>query len=114
MKAKFKISQLAAQDTVQKELVHPKHGDTGIMVTIAGPLHPEWKEALKMYEETSGVEGDERASKLFAAAVLGWDEEAMEVPYSKEAALELFKNEKQAWFIQNVVDTVQDHTKFFL
>lgn len=112
MKAKFKLSQLAAVDTVQKELIHPKHGDTGIFVTLAGPTHPAWKAALEIY---NGTEGDqnERGLKLFASSVLGWDEEAMEMPYSQENALALFKDPKHEWMARQLTDAVLDNTTFF-
>ncbi len=111
-KAKFKIAQLAAVDQVTTELVHPKHGDTGIEVVIAGPTHPKWREALKVFGEAEG-DDETRGKVLFAAAVLGWDEEAMG-PYSKEAVLALISDEKQMWFSENIVRATQDHAQFFL
>lgn len=112
MKAKFKISQLAAVDTVTKELVHPKHGDTGINFTLAGPSHPTWREALKVFRESAQDEDANMA--LLAATVIGWDEEAMEAPYSPEAVLAAFKKPENEWMTLFVSNTVLDNTTFFL
>jgi len=112
MKAKFKLSQLAAVDTVQKELIHPKHGETGIFVTLAGPTHPTWKAALEEYN-ASEEEQNIRGLKLFAGSILGWDEEAIELPYTTENVLALFKDDKHEWMARQLTDAVLDNTTFF-
>lgn len=112
MKAKFKRSQLAMQDSKTITLQHPVHGDTGIQMTVAGPTHPQWKEALEIF--TSKPEDDEnRGRDLFSAAVLGWDEEAMEVPFSKEAVKAIFENDGEEWIAANIVKATQDPNAFF-
>lgn len=112
MKAKFKLSQLAAQDKITKELVHPKFGDTGIVVTLAGPTHPSWKEALKVYR--NGEQNEEGNLVLLSSTIIGWDEEAMELPFSPENALEVMKAPANEWMVSFISSTVLDNTTFFL
>lgn len=123
MKAKFKLSQLALQDRKTITLVHPKHGDTGIEVVIAGPTNPTWEKALKefhekMDEKVSKPEAEESENdyagiELYASAILGWDEEALEQKYSHEAALELLKDEKYYWLGPQIIEATKDHMSFF-
>lgn len=112
MKAKFKIKQLAAVDTIDLELVHPKHGATGIMLKAAGPTHPAWKEALDVWRKSEDTEADNL--ELLASTVLGWDEDAFELPYTKENVIAVLGAEENTWIVNQVGATVRDHTKFFL
>lgn len=111
MKAKFKLKQLESVDTIDKELVHPKHGNTGIMVKLAGPTHPVWKEALKVWRDSEDTEEDNK--RLVSSAILGWDEEAFEAPYSKEAVIEAFSNPGNEWMVEYVFGTIREHKNFF-
>jgi len=112
MKSKFKIKQLAAVDTIDMELIHPKHGATGIVLKAAGPTHPVWKEALKVWRESEDTEADNLA--LLSACVLAWDEEAFELPYTTENVIAVLGSEENTWIVNQVGQTVRDHTKFFL
>lgn len=109
-KAKFKISQLAAKQ-IDLELEHPVEGPTGIIVKLVGPQSTQFRDALKVFEESEGTEEDNL--KLFAACFVGWDEEAFEQPFSVEAAAEFLSKPENSWVANVIVPIVKDYTKFF-
>lgn len=115
MKAKFKLMELAAQP-VDLELVHPVFGDTGIIVKLVGPHSTEYHEIVKqmIVEQQAGTEQMESSGKrMMAACIVGWDEEGFEMPYSKEAALEVVSKAENTWMLDQIALTIEDYKKFF-
>lgn len=110
MKAKFKVSQLAAKP-IDVELKHPTEGDTGIFVKIVGPQSKQFRDALAKFEESEGTADDNL--DLFAACFVGWDEEAFEQEFSNEAARHFLKAPENAWAANFLIAIIKDHTQFF-
>lgn len=111
MKAKFKISQLAAVDTKDVELIHPTKGETGIVFKLAGPIHSVWKEALKVFRES---EQDADANlNLLASTILSWDDEAMEAKYSQEAVHSFLSKPEHEWAVHFISNKILDNETFF-
>lgn len=111
-KAKFKLSQLASVDTKDVELVHPKHGDTGMIVTLAGPTHPVWVQALETFK--ASPQSSEDNLHLLASTVISWDEEAFEVAHSHDAVVAALKDKKNEWMTSFLSHKILDNTTFFL
>ena len=111
MKAKFKIKQLAAVDSRDIELVHPKHGETGIVVKLAGPLHPTWVEALAKFKDSKQETGDNL--DLLAATILEWDEESFEAPLTVEAAKAALSADENRWMTSFLVEKTTSNDTFF-
>lgn len=110
MKAKFKIHQLAAKP-VDVELIHPKHGETGIVIKLVGPHSEIWRSALTEYQKNT--ESEDANLKLMASSVIGWDEEAFEQPYSPEAVLALLSDPANEWLTAQIVSHVGETSLFF-
>lgn len=111
MKAKFKVSQLAAK-AIEVELVHPTAGETGIKVKLLGPHSQQVRDAYAKYHaiETPS-DGDEY--ELLAGCFAGWDEEAFEMEFSKENVIKFFSNPENSWAAQSVAPTLKDPNAFF-
>ena len=111
-KAKFKLSQLASVDTKDVELVHPKHGATGMVVTLAGPTHPVWVQALETFRASNQTADDNLL--LLASTVISWDEEAFEVAHSTDVVVAALKDKKNEWMTLFLSNAILDNTTFFL
>lgn len=111
MKAKFKLSQLAAKP-ITVELKHPKFGDTGIEVTLVGPMSTQFRTALDKFRALDTVT-DADQLELFVSTIVGWDEEAFERPFSKEAALEVFGQPENEWMTNQLTEVAKEALNFF-
>lgn len=110
MKAKFKVLQLAAKP-VEFELVHPVHGETGIIVKMVGPHSKEFREIVQaLQEEPNAVT---RGIEILSSCIVGWDEEAFEMPYSKEAAKDFITMPENEWVVQQLSEKINDQALFF-
>lgn len=110
MKAKFKIAQLAAKP-LELELVHPKHGETGIVITLVGPHSQKFRDAIDAYRETEGTAQDNLA--LMASTVVGWDEEAFDGPATPENVMALLGDPVNEWIVTQVSEKIRDSASFF-
>ena len=110
VKAKFKISQLAAKP-IEVELVHPVHGETGIMFNLVGPHSKVFQDAKEVYVASEGTAADN--FRLMSACVIGWDEEAMEMPWSEENSFKFFSNEANIWAIHFLTPIIKDEMNFY-
>ncbi len=108
MKSKFKIKTLAAKPT-DFELVHPVHKETGIMISMRGPHSKEWREAFDKYKD------DEKngSLELMVAAIVGWDEDAFELPCTPENVKTVLADPVNEWIAQEVVRHLWDVSAFF-
>jgi hypothetical protein len=109
-KAKFKINQLAAKP-VDVDLIHPTEGLTGIVVKLVGPHSRQFKDAYEAFKNSEQTVDDNLL--LFVSCVIGWDEEAFEMPYSTENAMKLFKNPENAWIAECIAPVMRDSLQFF-
>jgi len=50
---------------------------------------------------------------LFAACVVGWDEEAFELPFTKENVIATFSKTENQWMVLNIVPFIREATNFF-
>jgi hypothetical protein len=110
MKAKFKITQLAAKP-IKVELVHPTQGETGIFVDLVGPHSKQFHTAFEAFEASEQKQEDNL--KLFASCFIGWDDEAFEMPFSAENALAFFSNSDNAWAANFIAPILKDANRFF-
>ena len=111
------IQQLLSADVPIKD---PDGNPTGVVFTMAGPEHPDRKRItfaearrqIASYRKTNRVDvldpEDAEATKHenLAAYTLGWsgfvDDSGAEVVFSKQAALDLYKDQKMAWLVDQI------------
>ena len=110
MKAKFRVSQLAAKP-IDIELVHPVMGETGIFIKLAGPHSPQFQAARKAYQASEGKEED--GVRLFSSCVIGWDTEAMESEWSVENAFNYFNQPENSWAVEFLTPVIKDEMRFY-
>lgn len=110
IKSKFKISQLAAKP-IEVELVHPVHGETGIIFNVVGPHSKVFQDAKDVYINSDGNATDN--FKLMSACIIGWDEEAMEMPWSTENSFKFFSTEENIWAIHFLTPIIKDEINFY-
>lgn len=111
MKAKFKINQLAAQP-INVELVHPVAGPTGIFVKMCGPHSSKLKAALEVYNKIDSPTEAE-SIQMFASSLMGWDEDAFEMPFSDANAALFLSQAENRWIVDQIAPMSMDRNKFF-
>lgn len=114
MKAKFKIMQLAAKP-VDFELIHPVHGATGIIVKLAGPHSKEFRATVERLQQADQTNVDliARGVEILSACIVGWDEEAFEMPWSPEAAKAFITLPENQWAAEQLGAKINDQALFF-
>lgn len=110
MKAKFRISQLAATPK-DIELIHPVVGETGIVMQVAGPHSKQFQNAYDVFSTSAQLSDDNL--KLFCSCIIGWDEEAMEMPFSLENAEKFFADPTNAWVSNQLAPVMKEYKQFF-
>lgn len=110
MKQKFKMNDLAAKP-LELELEHPVIGKTGIKIKLLGPHSQQVRDAFGVFEASEKKEDDQL--KLFANCLLGWDEEAFEMPFSVENAMKFFRVPENAWAASFIGPKLKDPNIFF-
>lgn len=125
----FNLKSIEQAASAEVAIKQPDGTPTGVVFEIAGPEHPERKrikfaqerKALSRYQKTGKVEmpdpEDAEASKHenLAAYTLGWKGYAVdgvEVPFSKAAALELYRDPKMAWLVDQLDAALGDKELF--
>ena len=122
-----KIQQLTSADVSIRDT---DGNATGVVFTMAGPEHPERKritfaqsrKALARYQKSGRVElpdPEEAESTKFenlAAYTLGWkgyaDEAGTDVPFSRQAALDLYRDSSMAWLVDQLESALGEKDLF--
>ena len=113
------------------EIKDPADGaPLGVTFEIAGPEHPERKriafaqsrKALKRYEKTGRIEmpdpeeAEAQKHENLAAYTLGWkgyaDDDGKPVPFSKQAALDLYRDPAMGWLVEQLEAALGDRELF--
>lgn len=126
----FDLSTIVEQQTAEVELLHPvTRIPLGAIILVAGPEHPKRKKlnfdvqrklraafARKGKFEASDPEDDEAESiATLAALTLGWKgmaRDGKELPYSPEAAQQLYADPNLAWLRIQVRQALDDRENF--
>jgi hypothetical protein len=103
---------------------------TGVFFEIAGPTHPKRKSILlanqrrlqHQLQKTGKVTLDDPAEQELQARdnlvsfTLGWsgftDEKGKEVPFSPEAARELYENDEYSWLVDQLNAALNEKERF--
>lgn len=125
----FNLKSIEQSASAEVAIKQPDGTPTGVVFEIAGPEHPERKrikfaqerKALSRYQKTGKVEmpdpEEAEASKHenLAAYTLGWrgySVDGVDVPFSKAAALELYRDPKMAWLVDQLDAALGDKELF--
>jgi len=121
------IRQLASAEVAIKDI---DGNPTGVVFEIAGPEHPERKRIAyalarknqARYNKTGRVElmdpeeMESMKAENLAAYTLGWkgyvDDSGAPVPFSKAAALELYRDPEMAWLVDQLDAAIGDKELF--
>jgi hypothetical protein len=119
-------SVLSAKVEIKDENSAP----TGVFFEIAGPTHPKRKSILlanqrrlqHQLQKTGKVTLDDPAEQELQARdnlvsfTLGWsgftDEKGKEVPFSPEAARELYENDEDSWLVDQLNAALNEKERF--
>lgn len=119
-------SVLSAKVEIKDENSAP----TGVFFEIAGPTHPKRKSILlanqrrlqHQLQKTGKVTLDDPAEQELQARdnlvsfTLGWsgftDEKGKEVPFSPEAARELYENDEYSWLVDQLNAALNEKERF--
>ena len=118
------LLKLEANDTTVLEVMHPKRDvPVGIKITLAGPSHEASRQAIRAMQDRQAKrkivspEADERdLVEVLAARTLGWDgieSNGKPLPFSIEAAKELYANPKLYWLRKQVFEAGVEDARFF-
>lgn len=125
----FNLKSIEQAASAEVAIKQPDGTPTGVVFEIAGPEHPERKrikfaqerKALSRYQKTGKVEmpdpeeAESSKHENLAAYTLGWKGYAVdgvEVPFSKAAALELYRDPKMAWLVDQLDAALGDKELF--
>ena len=111
MKAKFKIMDLAAKP-IERELIHPVHGETGIIVKLVGPHSQQFRDLQKRLAEAKEVT-TETNYEVIASLIVGWDEEAFEMPCTPENVRDYIFAPENQWVSNFLSEFITDQFQFF-
>jgi len=121
------LRSIRQAETARVEIKDPSDGTPlGIFFELAGPTHPERKriafaqqrKTLRQFEKRGKFdmpdpeEAEETKADNLAAYTLGWegwtDEAGRAVPFSRETALEIYRDPGMAWLQQQVEAAIGD------
>lgn len=125
----FNLRSIEQATSAEVAIKQPDGTPTGVVIEIAGPEHPERKrikwalerKALSRYQKTGKVEmpdpEEAEASKHenLATYTLGWkgySVDGVDVPFSKSAALDLYRDPKMAWLVDQIEAALGDKELF--
>lgn len=126
----FNLKSIKQVFSAEIEIKDPNGEPLGVTFELAGPEHPDRKRItfaqnrkfLKAYAKTGRAEmpepEDAEAQKKenLAAFTLGWkgllDEKGKEVPFSKAAALEMYRDPEMAWLVDQIDNALGDKELF--
>ena len=122
----FNLKSIKQVDSAMIAIKDPSGAPTGVVFEMAGPEHPERKRItlaqsrkfLKAFNKTgrgAPIEPEEaeiERKENLAAYTLGWsgfaDDDGKPVPFSKQAALEMYNNPQMAWLVDQLDKAVTD------
>ena len=127
--AGFDIDSIEDVGSADYEVTHPHTGlGTGAFITMAGPEHPERKritmtlirrmraEAMRHKTKASNPEDDLAESlQMLVKVTLGWRgmrKDGRELPFSPQAATELYADSKRRWLVDQLLAAMNDQRLF--
>lgn len=123
MTKKYKLSDLVAQNRRMEPLIHPEYGDVGGWIEIRPPQSQEIfakQLALQVLLARLDKDSDDYLTKLYEAnadyaseAIVAWDEEFFDKPYSKHEGYTLFTNAQYIWIRDAVLQELNKAEAFF-
>ena len=126
----FNLKSIKQVFTAEVQIKDPNGEPLGVTFELAGPEHPERKRItfaqsrkfMKSYSKTGRAEmpepEDAEAQKKenLAAFTLGWkglvDENGAPVHFSKQAALDLYRDPEMAWLVDQLDAALGDKELF--
>ena len=126
----FEINSILDASSAAIDIKHPVTGQLlGATVTLAGPEHPtrkaiDFAKQRKLRAsiqkngklEVSDPEEDiQDAIEKLAACTLGWDgmtRDGVPVPFSKDAAAELYSREGLGWLRDQIFAAMEERSRF--
>ena len=126
----FNLKSIKQVFTAEVQIKDPNGEPLGVIFELAGPEHPERKRItfaqsrkfMKSYSKTGRAEmpepEDAEAQKKenLAAFTLGWkglvDENGVPVHFSKQAALDLYRDPEMAWLVDQLDAALGDKELF--
>lgn len=129
--AGFNLKSIKQVFSAEIQIKDPNGEPLGVTFEMAGPEHPERKRIifaqnrkfLKEYQKSGGKPvvqepEDLEAQKLdnLAAFTLGWkglvDDEGKAIPFSKQAALDMYRDPEMAWLVDQLDSALGDKELF--
>lgn len=129
--AGFNLKSIKQVFSAEIQIKDPNGEPLGVTFEMAGPEHPERKRItfaqnrkfLKEYQKSGGKPvvqepEDLEAQKLdnLAAFTLGWkgllDENGLEIPFSKQTALDMYRDPEMAWLVDQLDTKLSDKELF--
>ena len=127
--AGFDIDSIEDVGSADYEVTHPHTGlGTGAFITMAGPEHPERKritmtlirrmraEAMRHKVKPKDPEEDMAESRqMLVKITLGWrgiKVNGRDVPFTPQAAEELYSDPKREWLVKQLAAAMNDQTLF--
>ena len=126
----FNLKSIKQLQSADIEIRDPDGNPTGVVFTMAGPEHPERKRVQFAYQrrllarakKTGKVELDdpeereEQDREMLATFTLGWsgyvDEAGKEVPFSVQAAKEMYADPDMAWLVDQLHQALNEKERF--
>lgn len=126
----FNLKSIKQVFSAKVQIKDPNGEPLGVMFELAGPEHPDRKrisfaqsrKVMKSYAKTGRAEmpepEDAEAQKKenLASFTLGWtgllDEKGTEIPFTKQAALDLYQDPEMAWLVDQLDAALGDKELF--
>lgn len=126
----FNLKSIKQVFTAEVQIKDPNGEPLGVTFELAGPEHPERKRItfaqsrkfMKAYAKTGRAEmpepEDAEAQKKdnLAAFTLGWkglvDDKGVDIAFSKQAALDLYRDPEMAWLVDQLDSALGDKELF--
>jgi hypothetical protein len=127
--AGFDLDTIEDVGSAEYEITHPVTGaGTGAFITLAGPEHPERKritmslirrmraDSMRQKAKASDPEDDLAESRqMLVKVTLGWRgmrKNGRDLPFSAQAATELYADPKTQWLTQQLLAAMNDRELF--
>ena len=125
----FDLDTIEDVGSAEYEITHPVTGaGTGAFITLAGPEHPERKritmslirrmraDSMRQKAKASDPEDDLAESRqMLVKVTLGWRgmrKNGRDLPFSSQAAAELYADPKTQWLTQQLLAAMNDRELF--